>query len=69
MDRETINISTGEYVMKSGRTTGYTMAKVIDTSATIMVGYGLYMARFRDVILTEKFLEPGDSGSAVWAML
>jgi len=53
-------------VWKSGRTSCYTTAKVIDSSAHVRVSYGNFRAEFDDVILTTKLLEPGDSGSAVW---
>jgi len=63
---DTVEVREGDVVMKTGRTSCFTKAKVIDTSAAIEVGYGSFTAWFEDVILTEKLLEPGDSGSSVW---
>jgi len=60
-------VAEGVVVEKSGRTSCHTKAKVVDESATVKVGYGSYdYAVFEDIILTEKLLEPGDSGSSVW---
>jgi len=58
-----------DVVRKTGRTSCETSAKVIGTSATVRVSYGNFEALFTDVILTEKLLEPGDSGSAVWKVI
>ena len=51
---------------KVGRTTEYTKAQIIDSSAVMKVSYGSYVVVFNDVIVTTKLLEPGDSGSSVW---
>jgi intein/homing endonuclease len=56
-----LNVKEGDIVMKSGRTSCFTQAKVIDSSAVVSVSYGSFYAVFEDVILTEKLLEPGDS--------
>jgi hypothetical protein len=61
-----LNVKEGDIVMKSGRTSCFTQAKVIDSSAVVSVSYGNFYATFEDVILTEKLLEGGDSGSSVW---
>ncbi|MEM2382966.1 MAG: hypothetical protein QW521_02195 [Desulfurococcaceae archaeon] len=67
LDVASTDVIEGEIVEKSGRTSCHTKAKVIDDSATVKVGYGSYeYAVFEDIILTEKLLEPGDSGSSVW---
>jgi len=63
---EIVEVQRGEVVHKTGRTSCHTKAKVIGESATIIVNYGSFEALFTDVIVTEKLLEPGDSGSAVW---
>lgn len=57
-------------VKKSGRTTGVTMGRIIDTDATIEVWYEDKVALFDHVIviqpaLNTSFTEPGDSGSIV----
>jgi len=59
----------GMIIEKIGRTTGYTNAKIIDDSAVLKVNYGKFTALFEDIILTEKFVEGGDSGSGVFTRL
>jgi len=61
----TAEVSDGEVIYKSGRTTGFTLNTVMDTHATIKVhGYPQGWAVFRDVILVRQpFCAPGDSGS------
>lgn len=63
----TIEVSIGDIVRKSGRTTGVTTNKVFDTSATVKVWYTLSKwAIFYDQILVyQPFIESGDSGSPV----
>jgi len=60
------SLKTGDVLEKTGRTSCHTKAKVLSTSTTMIVSYGTFEAEFSDVILTEKLLSPGDSGSAVW---
>lgn len=55
----------GDIVMKSGRTTGLTKGKVLDTNATITVDYGKFSVTFKDQIVTEAMAKGGDSGSAL----
>jgi len=59
-------VSKGDKLCKSGRTTGFTSAKVKYESATVKV-YGYFdmdkYAIFKDVILTDAFAMGGDSGS------
>jgi hypothetical protein len=62
----TVNV--GDIVQKSGRTSGYKSAEVIDINATISVNYGDFKADFRNQIITDIMGEPGDSGSAVFDM-
>ena len=52
-------------VQKSGRTTGHTMGKIKDISATMKVSYGKKAALFRNQILTTAMSQGGDSGSLV----
>ena len=61
---ETLEV--GDIVAKTGRTSCFTKAQVISTSARLQVSYGNFTAEFSDVALTTKLLDPGDSGSAVW---
>lgn len=56
----------GKQVEKSGRSC-YKEGTVIDDSAYERVSFGSYYADFDDVFLTTKLLEPGDSGSALYA--
>ena len=53
-------------VRKSGRTTGDTAAPILDLSGTIEVNYGNFVAKFEDVVFTNKMVEGGDSGSDLW---
>jgi len=63
----TTEVSVGDSVRKSGRTTGVTTNTVFDTSATVKVWYTLSKwAIFYDQILVyQPFIESGDSGSPV----
>jgi hypothetical protein len=63
----TTDVSVGDTVRKSGRTTGVTTNVVFDTSATVKVWYTLSKwAIFYDQILVyQPFIQSGDSGSAV----
>ena len=61
---ETLQV--GDTVAKTGRTSCFTKAQVISTSARLQVSYGTFIAEFSDIVLTTKLLDPGDSGSAVW---
>ena len=62
-------VSVGDTVRKSGRTTGVTTGEVKQTGATVWIEYGNQTARFVDQIQVEQnnwsFAGPGDSGSAV----
>ena len=59
-------VKDGDVLWKEGRTTCMTSGKVIDSSATVMVDYGHFTARFTDVIIAEAMSKPGDSGSSVF---
>ncbi len=63
------NVSQGDMVRKSGRTTGVTTGTVNHTNVSVVVGYGSKSAVFVDQIVVTQtnwsFAQPGDSGSAV----
>jgi hypothetical protein len=63
------DVSEGDIVRKSGRTTGVTTGEVIHTDASVLVWYGDQLAYFVDqIVVTQEnwsFAAPGDSGSAV----
>jgi hypothetical protein len=63
------NVSTGDIVRKSGRTTGVTTGEVFQTNGSVWIGYGDQSAYFVDQIVVAQenwsFAAPGDSGSAV----
>jgi hypothetical protein len=62
-------VSVGDTVRKSGRTTGVTTGQVIDTSSSVKVTYGDQEVWFLDQIRVNQenwsFAGAGDSGSAV----
>ena len=62
-------VSEGDIVRKSGRTTGVTTGEVIHTNASVLVWYGDQSALFVDqIVVTQEnwsFIAPGDSGSVV----
>ena len=62
-------VSQGDIVRKSGRTTGVTTGEVIYTNVSLTVWYGDQSAYFVDQIVVAQvnwsFASPGDSGSAV----
>jgi len=62
-------VSQGDTVRKSGRTTGVTTGTVNHTNVSVVVGYGSKSAYFVDQIVVTQdnwsFAQPGDSGSAV----
>jgi hypothetical protein len=63
---DTVEVKEGDTVCKTGRTSCFTTAKVIDSSSHVRVNYDSFEAEFDDVVLTTKLLEAGDSGSSVW---
>jgi hypothetical protein len=63
---EVAEVREGDVVMKTGRTSCFSKAEVIDASGNVTVNYGNFDAWFEDVIITGKLLEGGDSGSSVW---
>jgi hypothetical protein len=54
----------GNIMNKSGRTTGFTSAAIIDLDATIVVDYDGFSAQYEHQIVTEYQSDGGDSGSA-----
>lgn len=62
----TAAVAIGTVVRKSGRTTGFTADKVLQTGVTVQVQYGEgKIAVFRDQFVAGPMSAPGDSGSAV----
>jgi hypothetical protein len=61
-------VSQGDTVRKSGRTTGVTTGEVFQTNGSVWIGYGDQSAYFVDqIVVAQKnwsFAAPGDSGSA-----
>jgi hypothetical protein len=61
----------GMMIHKSGRTSGYTMGRVLDVHYRTALQYprpdgqGLGEAKFRDQVLCTRYSEPGDSGALV----
>jgi hypothetical protein len=64
-----IDVSIGDTVQKSGRTTGVTTSQVTDNDASFVVSYGNQSAYFVDqIVITQvnsSFAQAGDSGSVV----
>lgn len=59
-------VKVGMIVQKTGRTTNYTVGRIVATGATIDVNYGGgRVGRFRDQIVTTPMSAGGDSGSLV----
>lgn len=58
-------VSVGTIVKKVGRTTNFTVGRITGISATIDVGYGGAVGRFKDQIVTTCMCAGGDSGSLV----
>lgn len=58
-------VSVGDTLIKSGRTTGVTTGTVEQVSADLNVGYGNTTYQIKDSILTSNMSQGGDSGSAV----
>lgn len=64
--RQRQNVNVGTTVQKVGRSSGYTIGRVIAVNATIDIGYSRgKAARFRDQILVTPCSYPGDSGSLI----
>jgi hypothetical protein len=62
------DVTIDNVVVKDGRTSGLTIAGILDPAAAVAVGYGLDIAWFEDVILTttDAKASGGDSGSPTW---
>jgi hypothetical protein len=64
--RRKVNVNVGAAVQKVGRTSGYTVGRIIAVNATIDVGYsGARSARFHGQIVMTPLSLPGDSGSLI----
>jgi hypothetical protein len=63
----TTEVSIGNSVRKSGRTTGVTTNTVYDTDATVKVWYTLskWAIFYDQILVNQPFIESGDSGSLV----
>ena len=63
----TTDVSIGDYVRKSGRTTGVTINTVFDTSATVKVWYtqSKWAIFYDQILVYQPFIESGDSGNPV----
>lgn len=65
--RYTQDLTVGDVLRKSGRTSYDTTATITDTSAAVNVSYGNFSALVEDVIITTNTLcQGGDSGSDCW---
>jgi len=63
--RNVKQLSMGEDIQKSGRTTGLMTGQVQDVDATITVGYGAFNLTYEHQIVTDNIAQGGDSGSAL----
>jgi hypothetical protein len=63
----TVEVSIGDSVRKSGRTTSVTTNTVFDTDATVKVWYTLskWAIFYDQILVNQPFIESGDSGSPV----
>jgi hypothetical protein len=60
------DVTVGTVVQKVGRSSGYTIGRIIAVNATIDIGYsGGKTARFHDQFLVSPCSFPGDSGSLI----
>jgi hypothetical protein len=56
----------GLSLQKVGRTTGYTVGKILATGASFTIQYECGAVKFENVIVTSAMSAPGDSGSLVF---
>jgi len=61
-------VEVGTVFHKTGRTSCLTKAALINQSVYEIVGYGPFYIVFDDVYMTDKMLDPGDSGSSCWIL-
>ncbi|MEU3462430.1 hypothetical protein ABZ721_21150 [Streptomyces sp. NPDC006733] len=67
--RRKSNVAVGDLVKKTGRTTNFTIGRIVSVDAVIDVNYGTAgTARFKDQILTTNISAGGDSGSLVTSL-
>lgn len=64
--RQVADVTVGDVVQKSGRTTRVTVDEVIGTDSTVDVSYDGGVARFVDQIICGPMSAGGDSGSVVY---
>lgn len=64
--RQLGTVDVGDYLQKSGRTTGFTEGEVLAIDAVVNVSYDSGVARFEDQLLCSYMSKGGDSGSAVF---
>lgn len=62
-------VKVGMMVQKTGRTTGFTLGRILATHATIDVTYDNRLARFKDQIVSTAMSAGGDSGSLLVTMI
>jgi hypothetical protein len=63
----TADVNVGDFVRKSGRTSGVTTNVVFDTNATVKVWYtpSKWAIFYDQILVYQPFIQSGDSGSAV----
>lgn len=61
-----VDASVGLNLQKVGRTTGYTVGKILATGASFTIQYECGAVKFDNVIVTSAMSAPGDSGSLVF---
>ncbi|HYZ77545.1 MAG TPA: hypothetical protein VE596_09240 [Gaiellaceae bacterium] len=67
--RRRSGVNVGSTVQKVGRSSCYTVGRIIAVNTTIDISYGKgKMARFHDQFLTTPMSTPGDSGSLILSM-
>jgi hypothetical protein len=67
--RRKSSVTVGMLVKKTGRTTNFTVGRIMAINATVDVGYGGgRVARFKDQIVTTNISAGGDSGSLVMTL-
>lgn len=63
---EVVDVSIGDIIHKTGRTSCHNFVAVLDDSAYQVVGFGAYQVGFDDIFVMQKMLDPGDSGSGIY---
>jgi hypothetical protein len=65
MIKGSADVQLGQWVVKSGRTTGLTTGTITVVEATVKVQYDKGTATFKNQIISSAMSEPGDSGSVL----